>query len=404
VLRAALAAAAAAFACASHVAHADEPAPPTPAAPEAAGEKSWDARYDVAYAALAAGRLREAASMFHELAKTARNERERVLAHELARLASEYAERAVPWPPREAQPGPQPAAPTLPARPIRSTDELTLLYATGFLYGAGSGVWFLLSTQPDSAVTATIPFAALTAAPVIAIATLDGIKPLPRGLPHAISAGVYLGLGESVFLVGMQQARANRLHDRDPASDARFGPETVAGVLWAGATLGATLGGALGSGLESTPGRVSFTSSVTIWSGVLTGLTAGALMPDDDRRRERAFAIGGAGYNAGLVGGLLFAGNVSPSVARVRIADLLAIAGGLVTTGAYLSIARDIDIRAAEGIAAGGLAAGLATGWLITSGMAKDVSAPATRPQAATIQPTIVPVPAGAGLGVGGVF
>jgi hypothetical protein len=392
-----LAAALVAGASAVDVADAAEPSRSSVAASDA---PSWDERYDAAYASLAAGRFREAASLFHALARTARSERERVLAHELARLATESAERDEPWRPSDVNAA---VPPSSAPKPLRGTDELTLLYASGLLYGAGSGVWFLLSTQPDSAVTATLPFAALTAAPVLAIATIDGIKPLPRGLPHAISAGLYLGLGESIFLVGMQQARANRVHELDASSDARFRPETVAAVLWTGATLGATLGGALGSGLETTPGRVSFTASVTLWSGVLGGLTAGALLPDDDRRRERAFAVGGVSYNAGLVGGLVFAGTVSPSVARVRLADLLAIAGGLVTSGAYLSIARDIDVRAAEGVAAGGLAVGLATGWLVTSGMANDVPAPA-RPPAAVIQPTFVPVPAGAGIGLGGVF
>lgn len=395
VIRASVAAVFVACALASPSAHAEEPAA---AVPPAAEEHSWDSRYDAAQAALAAGRLREAAALFHALARTARSESERVLVHELARLATEAAEQAAErgaaWPVQAAVP----AAP--PAPPIRGTDELTLLYASGFLYGAGSGVWFLLETQPDSAITATLPFAALTAAPVLAIATVDAIEPLRRGMPHAISAGLYLGLGESVFLVGMQEARAKRFRDQDPSSDARFRPETVAAVLWVGATLGGTLGAALRAGLETTPGRVSFTASMTLWSGVLTGLTAGALLPDDDRRRERAFAIGAAGYNGGLLSGLLFAGKVSPSVARVRIADLVAVAGGLVTTGAYLSIAKDVDVRAAEGLAAAGLGGGLAAGWILTRGM---TDAPATASRT-SIQLGLVPVPAGAGLGVAGVF
>lgn len=397
VLRAALATLVVARTLAPAPARADAPASP------AVEELSWDARYDLAYEALSAGKLREAASLFHALARTARNDRERVLAHELARLATEAAERG------GAEAAPvllQPSVPVAPPRLIRGADELALLYASGFLFGAGTGVWFLLSTQPDSAITATLPFAALVAAPVIAIATIDGIKPLAPGLPHAISAGLYLGLGESVLLVGRQEARASRVSARYPSSDARFRPETVTGVLWTGATLGATLGGALGAGLETTPGRVSFTASMTIWSGVLTGLTAGALLPDDDRRRERAFTIGSGGYNAGLAGGLLFAGKVSPSVARVRIADLLAVATGLVTTGAYLSIAKDIDVRMAEGIAAGGIGAGLAAGWFVTRGMASGspASGPAAGGSRASIQPSLVPVPGGAGVGASGVF
>ncbi len=378
---------------------------PPPSAPEVAADQgpSWEERYDLAYSALTAGKLREASERFHELVRTARNERERVLAHELARLASERAEKGEAWaPPGPA--APPPAVVTAPLRAIRGNDELTLLYASSFLYGVGTGVWFLLETQPDSAITATLPFAALTAAPVIALATIDGIKPLPRGMPHAISAGLYLGLGESIFTIGRHQARAARLREQYPASDAAYAPETVAAILWGGATLGATLGGALGAGLESTPGRVSFTASMTIWSGVLTGLTAGALLPDDERRRERAFTVGQVGYNAGLASGLLFAGRVSPSVARVRLGDLLAMATGLVATGTYLGFARDVDVRLAEGIAAGGLGTGLAAGWLLTRGMSDGSSSNAESTPRVSFEPKIVPVPAGAGLGVGGAF
>ena len=365
-----------------------------PAAPAAgAKEKSWEARYDEAYTLLREGKLREASSKFHALAHTARTESERFHAHEMARLASESAD--------EAEQQAAAAEKAARARPIRGSDELTLLYASAFLYGAGSGVWFLLATQPDSAVTATLPFAALTAAPVIALATIDSLHPLPRGVPHSISSGLYIGLGESVWIIGRQQARAARVRNEDPANDLRFRPETVTAVLWTGATLGGVLGGALGSGLQTTAGRVSFTASATLWSGVLTGLGAGALLPDDERRSERAFLVGGAGYNAGLLGGLLFAGDVSPSVSRVRLADLFAVAGGLVTTGAYLTLSRDVDTRAAEGIAAGGIIAGLATGWFVTRGMSPDLG---TAPPKSTINPTFVPVPAGAGVGVGGAF
>jgi hypothetical protein len=361
----------------------------------AASERSWEDRWEEAEALFTAGRYREASSAFHALARSAASEADRVRAHEMGRLASESADRI--------EQGPPPPPPS--TRAVRSSDELALLYASGFLYGAGSGVWFLLSTEPDSALTATLPFVAITAAPIVAIATIDGVRPFPRGLPHAISAGLYLGLGQGVFVIGLQQARAVRLRSEDPASDARFRPETVAGLLWGGATLGATLGGALGAGLQTTPGRVSFTASTTIWSGVITGLAAGAILPTGPWRSERAFEIGLAGYDLGLAGGLLLAGKVSPSVARVRIADLAAIGGGVVAAGAYLSIARDPDRRAAEGIAAAGLAAGLATGWLLTSGMGREL--PNADPSARTtssVEPRVVPVPAGAALGVGGVF
>jgi hypothetical protein len=280
-----------------------------------------------------------------------------------------------------------------------------LFYTSAFLYGAGTGAWFLLQTRPDTAATATLPFAALTAAPVIAIATIDGHKKLPRGLPHAMSAGLDLGLGQGIWLVGYQLARSARIEDVDKDSKVRWEPESTASVLWASATIGAGIGGLVGGYLPTTPGRVSFVASTTMWSGALTGLAAGALLPDDEYRRERAFLAGGAGYNLGLAGGLLGSHVVSPSVARVRLVDLLGIAGALATAGLYLSLASDPDTRATEGLAVLGAGGGLAAGWLLTSGMPRDTTTttpPGSASGPATFQPTLGAVRGGATLGIGG--
>lgn len=358
---------------------------------------SWAARYDLARGAMIEGRVREAEAEFNALAREAKTDGERTLAREMARLSAAYVARedAAHKAKRHARPH----------EAVRTTDELTLLYTSAFLYGAGTGAWFLLQTQPDTAATATIPFAALTAAPVIALATIDGYKKLPRGLPHSISAGLYLGLGEGIWLVGYQHARSARIEDVDTDSNVRWSPEATASVLWASATIGAGLGGVVGGYLPTTPGRVSFVASTTMWAGALTGLGAGALLPDDELRRERAFLAGGAGYNLGLVGGILGSSALSPSVARVRLVDLLGIAGGLASAGLYLGVASDSDTRTTEGLAVLGAGAGLAAGWILTSGMPRDTST--TMPAVAkspllNLQPSIGAVRGGATLGLGG--
>ncbi len=351
----------------------------------------WQTRYDRARAKMLEGRFREAESDFRALSSEAKGA-ERTLAEEMANLARSYAERV-----ERTLPDPPPSA-FRKGRP-RSTDELTLLYTSAFLYGAGTGIWFLLQTQPDSTVTAVLPFAAITAAPVIAVATIDGYKTLPHGLPHAITAGLYLGLGEGIFAVGLQAARAKRFEAEDPNSDARFSPETVATILWGGATLGAALGTALGTGIVTTPGRVSFVASTAIWSGTLTGFATGAILADNDKRQERAFAVGGIGYNAGLAGGLLFAGELSPTVARVRLVDLSGIAGGLCAAGLYVGVTSDPDIRLAEGLTALGASAGLGLGWLLTSSMLKETPSDQRSP---TVVPTLAPVQGGLTIGLGG--
>lgn len=350
-----------------------------------AQETSWSSRYERARTMMLEGKYEEAERDLVALSQTAPTPQDRHLAIELARLCALYVAR------RDTTVVQAPAP-----KPIRSSDELTLLYTSSFLYGVGSGVWFLLETKPDSALTATLPFAALTAAPVIAVATIDGTKRFARGVPHAISAGLYLGLGEGIWLVGYQSGRSTR------TGGSKWQPESVVGVLWTGSTLGATLGGALGSSLVTTPGRVSFTASTTLWAGAITGLAAGAIVPDDSSHTERAYGIAGIGYNAGLAGGILFAGDVSPSVARVRLVDLLGVTGGLVATGSYLTLAKTTEVRAVEGLAAGGAALGLAVGWLVTSGMKKET--PETAPPRVIVQPSLTPVAGGATLGVAGIL
>jgi hypothetical protein len=352
----------------------------------------WQKRYDEARTDMIDGHFRAAEASFRALAAQGRTEAERALATEMARLSATYAERD-----RRAPPAPPIAAPE-----ARTSDEITLLYASAFLYGAGTGAWFLLQTEPDTALTATLPFAALTALPVVAVFTADSVKKFPRGVPHAISAGLYLGLAQGIWLVGYQNSRGARIAKEDPRSSVRWAPESNATVLWGSATIGAALGGILGSALETTPGRVSFAASTTMWAGAITGLGAGAVLPDDEHRRERAFLAGGMGLNAGLAGGLFFAGAISPSVARVRLVDLLGIAGGLATAGFYLSIASPVDVRLAEGLTALGAGAGLATGWIVTSGMPKDV--PSKRSASTIVQPSLRAAPGGGTLGVSGVF
>lgn len=358
---------------------------------EAPPKPTWRARYDRARQRMLDGEYRLAERELRDLEARAETEADRALAHEVADLAKAYADRLE-------------SASTYarPQRAVRTTDELTVLYVSSFLYGAGTGAWFLLLTEPDSALTATLPFAAITAAPVLAVATVDGNKKLPRGVPHSISAGLYLGLGEGIWVVGYQHGRAGRIEKDDPNSSVRWKAEGVASVLWGGATLGGVLGGVLGSTLVTTPGRVSFTASTTIWSGTIAGLAAGALLPDDGSRDERAFLVAGAAYNAGLLGGILGASAVSPTVTRVRIADLLAAAGGISASGLYLAVASDPQTRPAEGLAALGAGAGLALGWWVTSGMARE--APGAEPPKSgfTAQPSIAPALGGATLGFAG--
>jgi hypothetical protein len=360
-----------------------------------AGPSSWTSRYEAARARFLAGDYATAEAELRELAETAESDVDRRLAIELADIAAALVARATP------RPKPSPA----PAPNVRSRDEISILYASAFLYGAGTGVWFLLQIQPDSALTATLPFAAITAAPIIGLATIDGRRPLRRGVPHGITAGLYLGVGEGIWLASYQHARAHRI-DAAGGGSSRWGGEAVATLLWGGATLGGITGGALAGGLTTTPGRISYTASTTIWLGLISGLGTAAILPESPHRQEMAALAAGGGYNVGLFGGMLMASRVSPSVTRVRLVDLSGAAGALAAAGSYLSLAhRDTDPRIGLGLAAGGAAVGLAVGTLLTAGMEPELpTASVPPPRSLTWQPLVAPAPGGATVGVGGVF
>jgi hypothetical protein len=366
--------------CSPAVAAAEEP-------PEA-----WSTRYEAARKHLVGGEYRLAEVEFVGLAADAPSEAERRLAIEMARIAASWATgQDASWHALE------PRALTPPAplvRRVRTRDEITLLYTTSFIYGVGTGAWFLLQTQPDSALTATLPFIGITAAPVIALALVDGNSPLPHGMPHAISAGMYVGLGESILLVTYQHSRSHRTGAK------RWAPEDVSTVLWGGATLGGLAGGVLAAGVPTTPGRASFTASAAIWGGLISGFTAGAVVPEGGRRTETSLLTAGIGYNVGVLGGLLSAASVAPSTTRVRLIDLSGAAGALVLGGGYAALAGGGEPRAAMALTGGGAAAGLVAGWLATRSMAPDNSAGPT--PVVVVQPTITPVPGGAALGVVG--
>ncbi len=364
----------------SFAVQADEPSPASQP-PHA----TWSERYEIARKHLVGGELRTAEEEFAVLALEAPSENEKRLALEMSRIAAEW------------------ATTTSSLRPIRTRDEITLLYATSFLYGAGTGTWFLLHTQPDTALTATLPFVGITAAPVITLALVDGYSPLPHGMPHGIAVGMYVGLGESVLITSYQRARARRVYENAPDSN-RWSVEEVSTVLWAGATLGGVAGGAISASLPTTPGRVSYVGSLSLWGGLLGGFASGALLPETSSRTEHAMLGAGIGYNLGLVGGLVTASKVLPSVTRVRLVDLSALAGGLAVGGSYLALAGEPDGRAAMALTGAGSAVGLAIGWFATRGMPKDLTASSGSQNAAqiSVQPTITPVNGGGMVGLAG--
>ncbi len=344
-----------------------------------ADESSWRARYTRAKALLVDGHAAEAASELEALAGDAPSPTESELARELASVARASARTA-----------PGPGGPH-----IRTSDELSVLYASAFIYGLGTSGWVVLLTQPGNFAAAFVPFAAITGASVAGVAVADGYKPFRRGVPHSIAAGLYLGLGEGVWLVGLQHAAAVRRDD-----DTRWGASAVATTLWAGATAGGVVGGVVGAIREPTPGRVSFTSSAGTWAGLTSGFLGAAFEQRDRSRAETGFLVGGIGYNLGIVGGIALAPTIAPSVARVRFVDLGAIAGGLAGGGAYAIVADNAaTVPAGLGCAAAGMLTGIGVTWWLTDGMPQD---PPHQAASWTMRPLLTPIQGGWLAGVSG--
>lgn len=347
-----------------------------------AAHDEWRERYQRARAALIEHREQDALDELEQIAESAPTTEERKAALELAEVAR--ARLAI-----ERRQVPQPK--------IRTSDELALLYTTSFIYGFGTSGWLALQLKPQSFPAAVLPFIGLTTASVGGVAVIDGHRPFRLGVPQAIAGGMYLGLGEAIWLVGHQHSKASRLDD-----DSHWRAETVSTLLWSGATIGAVAGGLVGAHVQPTPGQVSFTSSGTLWGGMFTALVAPSLQSDPERAGEVGFLGGLVGYNVGLVGGIAFASRVRPSVARVRFVDLGGVAGGLLGAGTYLLVLGDDAAPRGGMLAAGlGVGAGLGLSWWITDRVDDHPTAPSTG-VVASLRPVLAPTQGGWSFGVTG--
>lgn len=371
----------------SSAAHAQAPEPAPVQAPPVAlapADSDWHARYEAARAALVEERSADAQADFEALAATAPSDADRKLALELAAVArAQLARRASEA--REVQPE------------LRTPDELAILYTTAVFYGLGTSGWLALQLQPKTFGGALLPFAIATPAAIGAVALADSYRPLRHGIPHAIAAGLYLGFGEGLWVSGYQHAYA--AHHADTV---RWGAERVSTSLWIGSTVGAAVGGLVGALRRPTPGRVSFTASAGIWGGTLTAFALSAIESNPDLRAQASYLAGGIGYNAGLLGGLVFGPEVAPSVARVRFLDLGGLGGALLGAGGYALFSNELGSRGNYAVVAIGGAFGLGAAWWATSGMPPDRSHDSLKPAIgaragsfASWRPSIVPTRGG---------
>lgn len=347
----------------------------------------WAERYTHARQALLREEWARAARELSELAASAATSEQRVLATELESIARAKLDQTM------AQ------APSL-----RTNDELTTLYATAIFYGLGTSAWLALQVESGNVAGALVPFAALAPAAVGVVAMADSYRPLRRGIPHAIAAGMYLGFGEGLWLAGFQQAYASK-----HAGVERWGPQRASTALWLTATAGGFAGALIGAIHRPTPGRVSFTASAAIWSGAIGAFAAHAINPNDSERGQYTYLAGALAYNAGLLAGIVFGPVIAPSVKRVRYTDLGALAGALVAGGCYALLVDHPDSRVGLGLAAIGGSLGLGLTVWATRNMPADRSNDHLQPiigrrlvQQSVLRPTLVPTRGGFFAGISG--
>lgn len=205
--------------------------------------------------------------------------------------------------------------------------EVAGLYGASVGYGLGFGIWLSAEFGLKDPGVVLIPPAIFGVAAPVTMRLLNRPR-MPRGLPASITAGLTLGAGEAMALVGWHAARAD-----DP-----WGFRGTMRAL----VLGSTMGGAAGYwfGLDQLP---SPNLSSFIMTGAVLGSGVGAMFGFGSTRSGERFAraddslMAGTliGLNVGLAAtatmGLLFV----PTVSELRWTWLGAAAGALASLPGY---------------------------------------------------------------------
>lgn len=259
-----------------------------------------------------------------------------------------------------AGPPPTPVATTdtSPPRLQRTTEELVQLHVTSAGYGVLTGVWIHALSGGDSPWSFALPAVGVAALGMGTTAWLDHRQRLTLGLPQAIVTDTFIGAEIAAAWVWHFRA-AN-------APDADWSPQAEASVLWGGATLGAGLGVLRYAFSPSAPGQAAFTGSVTLWSGVLSGLLAGALSSDPITRDDHASRATAFGLELGVIAGSFLGRRLKPSIGWVHALDAGALLGGGAFMGTYLlATGNSFDDRAVFAVGAAGVGAGLVAAALL---------------------------------------
>ncbi len=177
----------------------------------------------------------------------------------------------------------------------RSAAEMVALYGVGTAYGVGMGVATSTEIGIEDPGIFLIPPVLLGVAAPIGVYVLDRPS-MPEGMPTAITAGLLLGAGEGIGIVGTQYVRAKK--------DNEWGWRALNRGTAIGATAGGVAGWAVGYYLEP-----PVNTSLLAMSGSIWGMTVGSMFAYGATSGNSSYgqandtaAIGGlVGYNVGML-------------------------------------------------------------------------------------------------------
>lgn len=369
------------------------PIAPEPLPQRPQDRTAWDSRYAIARDLLERGEFSRASVEFLNLARNAPTQFDSARAFELGQLAYNWEQRGLALVDRKALVGSDIEAKK---SDRRTSDEIGVLYTTSVIYGLATGLWMDVQAEPNSVSAAVLPPLALAGVAVGGVALLDSGRGLRYGVAQSMASGMYIGLWQGIAWTTYLQA--SRAHA------SQFSGKQYATALWSSATLGAVVGGVVGTQSSTTPGRASFVSSASLWPAWVLGLGAAGLSADSKYQDDHALLAASLGATGGAIAGILTAGTVSPTTARVRFLDLGGLAGALLGGGLYLAVAsNDAKVSPFAVMTALGTTAGLSLAWFATSSMPRDEGA-TQKTTAFEIHPQLSPVRGGASLGFFGSF
>jgi hypothetical protein len=287
---------------------------PTAAPPD---DDAWR-EYDEAFRALVVGRRQDARRLVEELAARNAGHPATLRARELLRLWPMAGAPGSDLPPLEGAAEADEDVDTGGAeRPSRAARAELAFFET--FYGIAAGLELCGLVECNSA-QAALAFPLILGGGALAITlatTVDGIRP---GTASLLEDGVLWGTWNALAVGKIENARTTRF----------------AGGLLLGQGLGLAVGGALAATVQPTSGQVSLTTTVGMWTGLLTWFSRGA--GNLSTASDPSLATLLTTSDIGLAAGALLSAGFPVSRGHALLIDSGGIGGALLGLGAVAII------------------------------------------------------------------